>query len=92
MDPETGRARAVVPADWQGWADVEGGNAKVFLFVRSKTPLSVELKAEQVSYAPGQIAHLAVDTSVGGAPGQAAVLYDEEAVVGFGLVTSARST
>ena len=26
------------------------------------------------------------------APGQAAVLYDEEAVVGFGLVTSARST
>jgi len=73
VDPETGRARAVVPADWQGWADVEGGNAKVFLFVRSKTPLSVELKAEQVSYAPGQIAHLAVDTSVGGAPGQAAV-------------------
>lgn len=52
---------------------------------------SPALPAEVESLAAGFRLRLA-EPAYAVAPGQAAVLYDEEAVVGFGLVTSARST
>lgn len=73
VDPASRSASFSVPSDWQGWASVEWGDARVFFFVRVKAPLDVRLAPERPSYAPGQVAHLAVDTRVAGAPGPAAV-------------------
>ena len=73
VDQETRSAHFSVPVDWEGWAAVEWNGASVFFFVRAKAPLDVQLAFEHAAYAPGQVAHLAVDTQVAGSPGPAAV-------------------
>lgn len=73
VDADARRATFQVPPSWQGWASVEWNGAQVFFLVRSPAPLEVQLASERPTYAPGQLAHFAVDTKVAGAPSPAAV-------------------
>jgi hypothetical protein len=73
VDKDERRAQFTVPDDWQGWAGVQWGGGQVILFVRSKTTLALALRSDKPRYAPGQIAQLELQTTIGGAPGEAAV-------------------
>jgi hypothetical protein len=52
---------------------VEWSGGQVFFFVRSKAPLTVSVTPEKSRYAPGQLAQLAIQTTLGAQPGPAAV-------------------
>jgi len=84
VGPERALARRLIDARGRLYLPVD--RAEVELRYRSPA-----LAAEVESLASGFRLRL-VEPAYAVAPGQAAVLYDEEAVVGFGLVTSARST
>jgi tRNA-specific 2-thiouridylase len=84
VGPEQALARRRVNVRGRLYLPVD--RAEVKLRYRSPT-----LTAEVESLAAGFRLKLA-EPAYAVAPGQAAVLYDEDAVIGFGLVTSARST
>lgn len=73
VDPETRSAEFTVPTTWQGWAGVQWGGGQVFLFVQPTAALAVKVTPEKPRYAPGQIAQLGIETTVGAAGGPAAV-------------------
>lgn len=73
VDEKTRTAEFDVPADWQGWAGVQWGGGQVHLFVKPKSSLAVKVTPEKPRYAPGQVAQLGIETTLGGAGGQAAV-------------------
>ncbi len=73
VDKENRQAQFIVPTDWQGWAQVAWGGGQVFFFVRSTTPVAVSLSPDKPRYAPGQVAQLGIETTVGGKPSEAAV-------------------
>ena len=73
VDPNTRSADFTVPADWQGWAGVQWGGGQVFLFVQPNAALAVKVTPEKPRYAPGQVAQLGIETTVGTAGGPAAV-------------------
>lgn len=73
VDPSTRSADFTIPADWQGWAGVQWGGGQVFLFVQPNAALSVKVTPEKERYAPGQVAQLGIETTVGGTGGAAAV-------------------
>ncbi len=73
VDKEKRTATFELPKDLEGWAMVEWLGARVFLFVQPKATLKVALKPEKPRYAPGQVAQLGVETTIGGQGGPAAV-------------------
>jgi hypothetical protein len=73
LDPKTRVARFTVPAALEGWSQVEWSGSRTLLYVRPRAQLSVEVAPDKERYAPGQLAHLAVRTSVNGKGGPAAV-------------------
>ena len=73
VDKATRSAEFTVPTSWQGWAGVQWGGGQVFLFVQPTAALAVKVTPEKPRYAPGQIAQLGVETTVGSAGGPAAV-------------------
>lgn len=73
VDEKTRTAEFDVPADWQGWAGVQWGGGQVHLFVKPRSSLAVKVTPEKPRYAPGQVAQLGVETTLGGTGGAAAV-------------------
>lgn len=73
VDKETRSADFTVPTSWQGWAGVQWNGGQVFLFVKPNAALAVKVTPEKPRYAPGQVAQLGIETTVGNAGGSAAV-------------------
>ncbi len=73
VDKETRTAEFTIPAGWQGWAGVQWGGGNVFLFVQPNAALAVKITPEKERYAPGQIAQLGIETTIGTTGGSAAV-------------------
>jgi hypothetical protein len=62
-----------LPADFEGWAQVQWGTATARVYVAPRAQLAVELAPEKPAYAPGEIARLQLRTRVDGREGPAAV-------------------
>jgi hypothetical protein len=73
VDRESRTAEFDVPADWQGWAGVSWGGGQVSIFVQPKASLAVKVTPEKTRYAPGQVAQLGIETTLGETGGPAAV-------------------
>jgi hypothetical protein len=73
LDPKTRKTKVAIPSDAEGWASVEVGSAVVHLFIQPKARLAVKVTPDKERYAPGALAHLALETKVGTAGGPAAV-------------------
>ncbi len=73
VDATTRTATFTIPSDWQGWAGVQWGGGQTFLFVKPKASLAVKVTPEKPRYAPGQIAQLGIETTIGEKGGTAAV-------------------
>jgi hypothetical protein len=73
VDPKARVASFHLPADFEGWAQVQWGAAIARIYVAPRAQLSVELAPEKPSYAPGEVARLLLHTRVDGKEGPAAV-------------------
>lgn len=73
LDRETRQARFTLPADVEGWLEVAWGGARAMVFVQDTSELTLSIKPEHDTYAPGQKARLAIETKVGGQGRAAAV-------------------
>lgn len=73
VDETSRTATFTVPNDWQGWAGVQWGGGQVFLFVKPTSTLAVKVTPEKPRYAPGQVAQLGIETTIGEKGGAAAV-------------------
>jgi hypothetical protein len=73
VDATTRTATFTIPADWQGWAGVQWGGGQTFLFVKPNASLAVKVTPEKPRYAPGQVAQLGIETTIGEKGGAAAV-------------------
>ncbi|WP_233601931.1 MG2 domain-containing protein [Corallococcus sp. CA047B] len=73
VDAPTRSARFTLPADFEGWAHVEGVAAQARVYVAPRAQLAVEVSPDKPAYAPGELAHLQVHTVVDGKDGAAAV-------------------
>ncbi|MGV3619651.1 MAG: MG2 domain-containing protein [Archangium sp.] len=73
VDEASRSAQFQIPAGWSGWASVAYGSGQVFLFVQPASSLAVKVTPEKPTYAPGEVAHLEVETLLGTAGGPAAV-------------------
>ncbi len=73
LDPETRRARLVVPDDHRGFAEVVIGQARGMVFVEEPEPLSVSLQTDSGLVRPGSTVTLTVETLAGDKPISAAV-------------------
>lgn len=73
FDEKEKTASFELPRDVEGWFSVSFESAEVFLYSKPKAALSVSVKAEKERYAPGQLAHLELETKIGGVGGAAAV-------------------
>ncbi len=62
-----------VPPDATGWLRFEIQGAQALVYVRSGSDLSVAIAPDQPAYRPGALAHLKLETRVGGKPAAAAV-------------------
>jgi len=73
FDAEEKTATFQLPRDVEGWFSVQFEGAEVFLYSKPKAQLGVTVKPEKERYAPGQLAHLDIETRIGGVGGPAAV-------------------
>ncbi|MCY1046351.1 MG2 domain-containing protein [Corallococcus sp. bb12-1] len=73
VDAPSRSARFTLPADFEGWAHVEGVEAQARVYVAPRAQLAVEVSPDKPAYAPGELAHLQVHTVVDGKEGPAAV-------------------
>jgi hypothetical protein len=62
-----------LPADFEGWAEVQWGAAIARVYVAPRAQLALEVTPEKPAYAPGELARLQVRTRVDGKDGPAAV-------------------
>ena len=62
-----------LPADFEGWAEVQWGTAIARVYVAPRAQLAVEVAPEKPAYAPGEVARLLLHTRVDGKEGPAAV-------------------
>jgi hypothetical protein len=72
LDPEH-RAKWKLPADVEGWCEVNGGGVRGLLYIKPQNDLVVSVTPEQPRYAPRQMARLTIKTRVAGKGGPAAV-------------------
>ncbi len=73
VDPKTRSATFTAPKDVEGWAAVQWSGASLVFFIKPKSGLTVTVAAQQPRYAPGQLAHLDLETKVSGQGRPAAV-------------------
>lgn len=73
FDEKTKSAAFELPKDVEGWFSVEFQGAQVFLYSKPRAALAVTITPERERYAPGQLAHLALETRTGGVGAPAAV-------------------
>lgn len=67
------RATLAIADDVEGWCTVSGGGARALVYVRSRAELRVAVTPGRDRYAPGDKAELAIQTTLGGQGGPAAV-------------------
>lgn len=67
------RATLALAGDVEGWCTISGGGAMARVYVRPKAELSVSVVPRRDRYAPGDRAELAIQTTIGGTGGKAAV-------------------
>ncbi|HVV81960.1 MAG TPA: MG2 domain-containing protein [Kofleriaceae bacterium] len=67
------QAILTLPADADGWCQVDGGDARALVYVAPKAGLTVSVTPGRATYAPGEQAELTIHTLVGGQGGPAAV-------------------
>jgi hypothetical protein len=67
------RASFALATDVTGWCTVSGGGVEARVYVRSPAELAVSVAAKRERYAPGDTAELAIQTTLGGRGGPAAV-------------------
>jgi hypothetical protein len=67
------RAALAVGAEVSGWCTVAGGGVHALVYVRPRAELTVSVIPKQDRYAPGDKAELAIQTTLGGKGGKAAV-------------------
>ena len=72
LDPEH-RATLALGGAVEGWCTVAGGGVHALVYVRPAAELTVSVVPRQDRYAPGDKAELAIQTTLGGNGGQAAV-------------------
>lgn len=72
LDPEH-RATLAIGGDVEGWCTIAGGGVHAVVYVRPTAELTVSVIPRQDRYAPGDKAELAIQTTLGGKGGQAAV-------------------
>ncbi|MBI3182597.1 MAG: hypothetical protein HYZ28_10720 [Myxococcales bacterium] len=73
VEEKTRSAQFQLPAGAEGWMEVSWGGARAVVFVRPKAQLWLSVRPDRERYAPGQLAHLAVETRASGAGTPAAV-------------------
>lgn len=73
VDKNARSATFTAPQGVEGWAAVQWGGATLVFFIKPKSGLTVSVAAQKPRYAPGQIAHLDLETKVSGQGRQAAV-------------------
>ena len=66
-------ATLAIGAAVEGWCTVSGGGARALVYVRPRAELAVSVVPRRDRYAPGERAELAIQTTLGGAGGPAAV-------------------
>jgi MG2 domain-containing protein len=67
------RATLAIPGDAEGWCTASGGGVHALVYVRPRAELTVAVTPRQDHYAPGESAELAIQTTLGGRGGKAAV-------------------
>ncbi len=67
------RATLPIGDDVEGWCTVSGGEARALVYVRPRAELRVSVTPGRDRYAPGERAELAIQTTLGGVGGPAAV-------------------
>jgi hypothetical protein len=67
------RATLDLAADTEGWCTVSGGGVQARVYVRPRAELAVSVVPRRDRYAPGDKAELAIQTTIGGTGGKAAV-------------------
>jgi hypothetical protein len=72
LDPDH-RATLPIDDDVEGWCTVSGGGARALVYVRPRAELRVSVVPGRDRYAPGDRAELAIQTTLGGKGGPAAV-------------------
>ena len=73
LDAQTHMAMTVLEPGTEGWCAIEGGGARGLVYVRPQGELAVSVAPDRPRYAPGQMAQLHVQTTLGGRGGRAAV-------------------
>jgi hypothetical protein len=73
VDAKARTARFTVPSPMDGWIDLQVQGARALVYVPPRAALEVQLQPERPQYAPGEVAQLALRTTVDGQPGAAAV-------------------
>jgi len=73
VDTRARTARFKVPDPMEGWIEIRVLDARALVYVPPRAALDVQLQAEKAQYAPGDVAQLALRTTVDGKPGAAAV-------------------
>ena len=67
------RAALAIGRDVDGWCTVSGGGVRALVYVRPRAELTVSVVPRRDRYAPGERAELAIQTTLGGKGGPAAV-------------------
>jgi len=67
------RATLPIGDDVEGWCTVSGGGVRALVYVRPRAELRVSVTPGRDRYAPGERAELAIQTTLGGRGGPAAV-------------------
>jgi len=67
------RATLPIGDDVEGWCTVSGGGVRALVYVRPRAELRVSVTPGRDRYAPGERAELAIQTTLGGKGGPAAV-------------------
>ncbi len=67
------RATLPIGDDVEGWCTVSGGGVRALVYVRPRAELRVSVTPARDRYAPGERAELAIQTTLGGRGGPAAV-------------------
>jgi hypothetical protein len=67
------RATLALAGDAEGWCTVAGGGVRALVYVRPRAELTVAVTPGRDRYAPGDRAELAIQTTLGGVGGAAAV-------------------
>jgi hypothetical protein len=66
------KAKLTIDKSVEGWCEVNGGGVRALVYVRPQAELAVTLKTKD-KYKPGDQAHIAIQTTLGGRGGKAAV-------------------